>query len=294
MSLPFSGNHAAEFQIASYLGYMLSEAKQNGTADNTRFVIISDKPLFVPIYTFWKDRGFNVELKQSPPQPNSEKNTAAKPQQSSSTEDPHAILREMHEKMTSHSTSDNNASHTVTTNPVSTTGTDTGKIVTGGLDSIMLAEIEQDIPESNPLHSPYDPYGESQDDTISDDVDDEHFAEHWQDDLQDNENEESDDNGNNNDNIVYEDVYEDEDMTFEPDEDADSSANITVNDEKNDNELLAFVINTKTKVFHSPNCRYAKSTNTRSVRASWNELKAEGFTACGTCFPFDGYIRPIK
>lgn len=47
----------------------------------------------------------------------------------------------------------------------------------------------------------------------------------------------------------------------------------------------SFVINTSTKKFHKPDCRYANGDNVKTVSKTRDQLIKEGYEACKTCKP---------
>lgn len=51
-----SGHNALDFQLASFLGHLIAENKQN------RYIIFSDDNGYAPLKEFWNKRGANVEI----------------------------------------------------------------------------------------------------------------------------------------------------------------------------------------------------------------------------------------
>lgn len=49
--------------------------------------------------------------------------------------------------------------------------------------------------------------------------------------------------------------------------------------------VSAYVINTSTKKYHKPSCRYATGDNVKTVNKSKAQLDSEGYVPCKTCKP---------
>lgn len=65
----------------------------------------------------------------------------------------------------------------------------------------------------------------------------------------------------------------------------DTDADTAVSDTTDPAAATAYVINTSTKKYHKPSCRYATGDNVKTVNKSKAQLESEGYVACKTCKP---------
>ncbi len=83
-------------------------------------------------------------------------------------------------------------------------------------------------------------------------------------------------------------ALDDGNTNFPDDTDTNNNDNNSENDgngENSDAEKQLFVINSSTKKYHTPSCRYATGNNVENYTGTREALEADGYTPCKVCNP---------